>query len=184
MIEGSLARRYTKALFQLAREAGQEETIGREVDDFFAAYIGSDLGSDLQTVLTNPAFDVATRKRILIQVGNTQQLSVLTIHFLSLLLERDRLRHLSGIVSCYRRLLNEAKGRVEAKVFSAAALDLALTERVCEQLGGLSGKDVVLKQEVDPSLLGGMKVELAGKIYDGSVRTQLEKMKQRIARGY
>jgi F-type H+-transporting ATPase subunit delta len=180
MIEGSLARRYTKALFQLAREAGQEEAIGQQVDEFFAAY-GS---SDLHTVLTNPAFDVATRKRVLIQVGNTQQLSVLTIHFLSLLLERDRLAHLPGIVSCYRRLLNEAKGRVEAKVVSAAALDSTLAERVREQLRGLSGKDVVMKQEVDPSLLGGMTVELAGKVYDGSIRTQLEKMKQRIARGY
>jgi F-type H+-transporting ATPase subunit delta len=41
-----------------------------------------------------------------------------------------------------------------------------------------------LQQEVDPSLLGGMTVELAGKVYDGSIRTQLEKMKQRMARGY
>jgi F-type H+-transporting ATPase subunit delta len=180
MIEGSLARRYTKALFQLAREAGQEEAIGQQIDEFFTAY-GS---SDLRMVLTNPAFDVATRKRVLIQVANTQQLSVLTIHFLSLLLERDRLSHLPGIASCYRRLLNEAKGRVEAKVVSASALEPALVERVREQLRGLSGKDVVLQQEVDPSLLGGMTVELAGKVYDGSIRTQFEKMKQRIARGY
>jgi F-type H+-transporting ATPase subunit delta len=180
MIEGSVARRYTKALFQLAREAGQEEAIGREIDEFFAAYAGS----DLHTVLTNPAFDVATRKRVLIQVANTQQLSVLTIHFLSLLLERDRLKHLAGIASCYRRLLNEAKGRVEAKVVSASALEPVLIDRVREQLRGLSGKDVVLQQEVDASLLGGMTVELQGKVYDGSIRTQLEKMKQRIARGY
>jgi F-type H+-transporting ATPase subunit delta len=180
MIEGSLARRYTKALFQLARDAGQEEAIGRQVEEFFAAFSGS----NLQTVLTNPAFDVASRKRVLIQVGNTQQLSVLTIHFLSLLLERDRLAHLPGIVSCYRRLLNEAKGRVEAKVISAAALGSTLAERVCAQLRGISGKDVVMKQEIDASLLGGMTVELEGKVYDGSIRTQLEKMKQRIARGY
>ena len=180
MIEGSLARRYTKALFQLAREAGQEEAIGRQIDEFFAAYEGS----DLRMVLTNPAFDVPTRKRVLIQVANTQQLSVLTIHFLSLLLERDRLSHLPGIASCYRRLLNEAKGRVEAKVTSASALEPALFDQVREQLRGLSGKDVVLQQEVDPGLLGGMTVELAGKVYDGSIRTQLEKMKPRIARGY
>ena len=60
----------------------------------------------------------------------------------------------------------------------------ALIDRVREQLRGLSGKEVVLQQEIDPSLLGGMTVELAGKVYDGSIRTQLEKMKQRIARGY
>jgi F-type H+-transporting ATPase subunit delta len=180
MTEGRLARRYSKALFQLASEAGQEETIGAQVDDFFRAFDGS----DLKTVLTNPAFDVATRKRVLIQIGNTQKLSVLTIHFLSLLLERDRLAHLPGVVSCYRRLLNEAKGRVEAKVVSAEALEPALAERVRAQLKGLSGKDVMMTQEVDPGLLGGMTVELEGKVYDGSIRTQLDKMKQRIARGY
>jgi F-type H+-transporting ATPase subunit delta len=103
---------------------------------------------------------------------------------LSLLLERDRLAHLPGIVSCYRRLLNEAKGRVEAKVVSAAPLESALAERVRAQLRTLSGKDVVMTQEVDGSLLGGMTVELEGKVYDGSIRTQLDKMKQRIARGY
>ena len=49
---------------------------------------------------------------------------------------------------------------------------------------GISGKDVVLQQDTDTALLGGLLVELEGKIYDGSIRTQLENMKQRIARGY
>lgn len=180
MIEGRLARRYTRALFQLAREAGQEEKIGREIEQFYAAFGGS----ELQEVLTSPAFPMDSRKRILIQVANSLQLSVLSIHFLSLLLERDRLGHLSGIVNCYRRLLNESKGRVEAKVVSAAGLEATLVERLRGQLKGISGKEVVLQQETDPSLLGGLLVELEGKVYDGSVRTQLEKMKQRVAREY
>ncbi len=180
MTEGSLARRYTRALFQLAREAGQEDAIGQQLEEFFRAYSGS----ELTTVLTNPAFDVATRKRILIQIGNSLNLSVLTIHFLSLLLERGRLDCLPGIVSCYRRLLNQAKGRVEAKVVSASGLEPGLADQVRLQLRRLTGKDVDLRQEIDPSLLGGMTVELEGKIYDGSIRSQLDKMKQRIARGY
>ena len=180
MIEGRLARRYTRAIFQLAREAGQEEKIGREIEQFHAAFSGS----ELQGVLTSPAFPMDSRKRILIQVANGLQLSVLSIHFLSLLLERDRLVHLPGIVNCYRRLLNEAKRRVEAKVVSAAGLDAALVERLREQLKGISGKEVVLQQETDPSLLGGLLVDMEGRVYDGSVRTQLEKMKQRIAREY
>ena len=92
--------------------------------------------------------------------------------------------HLPGIVSCYRRLLNEAKSRVDAKVVSATALDTAMVERVRGQLQTISGKEVILQQIVDSDLLGGLQVELEGKIYDGSLRTQLEKMKQRIARGY
>jgi F-type H+-transporting ATPase subunit delta len=180
MIEGSLARRYTKALFQLAREGGQEEQVGREIEQFYAAYSKS----ELQGVLTNPAFGISGRKRILIQVANAQGLSPLSIHFLSLLLERDRLIHLAGIVSCYRRLLNEAKGRVEAKVVGASPLEPAQVERLRGTLRGISGKDVVLHEEADPALIGGLLVELEGKVYDGSVRTQLEDMKRRIARGY
>jgi F-type H+-transporting ATPase subunit delta len=53
-----------------------------------------------------------------------------------------------------------------------------------DRLRSISGKDVVLQQETDASLLGGLLLELEGKIYDGSIRTQLENMKQRIARGY
>jgi len=180
MIEGILARRYSRALFQLARDAGQEENIGLEIEQFYNAYSSS----ELHMVLTNPAFDVETRKKILNQVTQSQQLSALTAHFLALLLERDRLAHLPGIVSCYRRLLNQAKGRVEAKLVSASELAPATIERVRERLRGLSGKEVVLQEEIDPGLLGGLLVELEGKIYDGSIRTQLDKMKQRIARGY
>ena len=180
MIEGSLARRYTRALFQLARDGGQEDAVGVEVEQFHADYSKS----ALQQVLTNPAFGVETRKQILNQVAQSQKLSSLTLRFLSLLLERDRLSHLAGIVNCYRRLLNEARGRVDAKVVSASALEPAMVERVRAQLRAISGKEVILQQAVDPELLGGLQVELEGKIYDGSVRTQLAKMKQRIARGY
>ena len=179
MIEGRLSRRYTRALFQLAREAGEEEEIGQEIEWFFSVYNGS----DLEKVLINPAFAVPARKNILSQVTQSQQLSDLTVNFLSLLLERDRLIQLTGIVSCYRRLLNEAKGRVEAKVVSTNPLDPALVEQLRERLRGLAGKEILLQQETNPSLLGGLWVELEGKVYDGSIRTQLEKMKQRIARG-
>jgi F-type H+-transporting ATPase subunit delta len=180
MTEGRLSRRYSKALFQLAQETGEEDQIGREVEEFYTAYTST----ELEKVLTNPAFAVDARKQILRQVIQSQQLTALTAHFLALLLERDRLDHLPGIVSCYRRLLNEAKGRVEAKVVSAGALDAQMVESVRQRLQGISGKDVVLQEETDPSLLGGLLIELEGKVYDGSIRTQLEKMKQRIARGY
>lgn len=179
MIEGGLSRRYTRALFQLAREAREEEKIGSEIEQFRSAHEDS----DLRKVLTNPAFPAVARKSILRQVIGSQQLSPLTGKFLSLLLDRDRLAYLPGIVSSYRRMLNEAQGRVEARVVSAFALDPAVVEQLRERLRGLSGKDVVLQQETDPSLLGGLLIELEGKVYDGTIRTQLERMKQRIARG-
>lgn len=180
MIEGSLSRRYTRALFQLAREAGEEQKIGSELEQFLSAHEQS----DLPRVLTNPAFPAAARKRILQQVIAGQQLSPLAAKFLSLLLDRDRLAYLPHIVASYRRMLNEAQGRVEARVVSAAVLEDAAIEQLRDRLRGLSGKDVVLQQETDASILGGLLIELEGKIYDGTIRTQLEKMKQRMARGH
>lgn len=180
MIEGSLSRRYGKAFFQLAQEQKQEEAIGHEIEQFLATY----MNSALPMALNNPAFALESRKKILVEVTKSLQLSSLSIHLLSILLERDRLTYLSAIVSCYRRMLNAAKGRVEGKVVGASPLDQATLERLCAALHVISGKEVVLHEETEPALLGGVLVELEGKIYDGTVRTQLEKMKQRIAREY
>lgn len=180
MIEGSLSRRYAKAFFQLAREQASEEAIGQEIERFLTAYAAS----PLQTVLNNPAFGLDSRKQILLEVTKALNLSPVSVRFLSILLERDRLVYVRSIVDRYRSLLNMAKGRVEATVAGAAPLDPTMIERLRELLGGISGKAVVLHEETDPSLIGGMRVSLEGKVYDATVRTQLEKMKQRIAREY
>ena len=180
MIEGSISRRYSKALFQLAQEQKQEEAIGQEIEQFFNAYANS----PLQTVLNNPAFNLESRKKILTEVTKSLQLSTLSSHFVSMLLERDRLPYLSFIVAYYRRLLNETKGRVEATVVAFNPLDTPMLERLRQTLHVISGKEIVLHEKDDPALLGGLLVELEGKIYDGSVRTQFETMKQRITREY
>ena len=150
MIEGSLSRRYARALFELALEERREEQVGGEIDRYVAAYADSSLSA----ALTNPAFPLASRK------------------------------NLPAIASCYRRLLDEKRGRVEARVVSSAPLEAAMLDRLREALSRLSGKEVVLKPESDPGLIGGVVIQLEGKVYDGSVRTQIEKMKERIERGY
>jgi len=180
MIEGSISRRYSKALFQLAQEQKQEEAIGQEIEQFLNAYAHS----PLHTVLTNPAFSLENRKKILVEVTKSLQISPLSTHFVAMLLERDRLPYLSFIVDHYRRLLNEIKGRVEATVVAASPLDAAMLDRLRQTLHAISGKEVVLHEKSDRALLGGLLVELEGKVYDGSVRTQLETMKQRITREY
>jgi len=180
MIEGSLSRRYAKALFQLAQEEEREEEVGQEIERFVAAYTSP----SLMKVLNNPAFGVRNRRNIVVRVAQALELSQLVVHFLSLLLERDRLSMLPSIVSRYRRLLDEVKGRVEAGVVCAAPLERVMLEKVRAALKGISGKEVVLREETDPGLIGGVVVQLEGRIYDGSVRAQLEMMKRRIERGY
>ena len=180
MIEGRLSRRYAKALFELALEERREDEVGQEIDRFLTAYSGS----SLPAVLNNPAFPLGSRKNIIIEVSRGLQLSPLAVHFLSLLLERDRLSYLPSVASRYRRLLDEKKGRVEAVVVAPDPLAAATLARMREALGKVSGKEVVLQQESDPGLIGGVVIQLEGKVYDGSVRTQIEKMRARTERGY
>ena len=180
MTAGSLSRRYGKALFELARDEKREEAVGQEIEQFLAAY----QGSALQSVLNNPAFELEQAQERPRAGRKSIQLSPLALHFLSLLFDRDRLPNLQGISSYYRRLLNESRGRVEAKLVSATPLESAVLEQLRSALKGVSGKDVLLQQQTKPELIGGLLVELEGTIYDGSVQTQLEKMKQQIARGY
>lgn len=180
MIEGSLSRRYSRALFQLALEAGREEETGQEIESFSAVY-GT---AQLNQVLNNPAFSLQARKNVLAQVAQSLRLSPLAAHFLSLLLERDRLTFLLSIIARYRRLLDENKGQVEARVIAARPLEEDDLKRLSEALEKVSGKHVVMRQESDSSLIGGLVVHLEGKIYDGSVRSQLANMKQRVERGY
>ncbi len=178
MIEGSLSRRYGKALFQLALEQQREEALSEEIESFRAAYVDS----PLQTVLNNPGFNLESRKKVLGSVAKSLGLSSLAVHFLFLLLDRDRLIYLPAIVDRYRSLLNAAKGRVEGTVTGATSLDPDMMGRLRHVLGALSGKEVVLREETDPALIGGLLVRLESTVYDGTVRMQLEQMKQRLTR--
>ncbi len=180
MIEGRLSRRYARAIFQLAREEHREEELGQELNRFVEAYNNS----PLKTVLNNPAFSMQDRKNVAVQVAKSLELTPLTIRFLSLLLERDRMDSLSSIAVHYHRTLDETMGRVQARVVSPAPLGEATLEKLRKTLQTIQGKLVILKEETDPGLVGGVLIEMEGKVYDGSIRTQLERMKESIEQGY
>ena len=178
MIEGKLSRRYARAVFELA--AGREEAIGAEVDGFLEAYEDP----DLKKVLGNPAFDQDRRKDIVVEVAGLLGLSDLTTNFLSLLVTRDRLDGLSSIADRYHRLLDESAGRVNAKVTVPQPLGEDQRNGLAAVVGEMTGKTAVVTEEVDPGIIGGIVVEVGGRVYDGSVRTQLQTLRKSIERTY
>ena len=180
MIEGTLSRRYAKALFQLAVADGKEDAVAAELGGFAEALAVP----ELRHVLNDPAFSRQRRKNIVTQVARELGLSMLVTHFLELLVDHDRMVFYSAIVERYRRMLDDQKGQAEARVVAARALDDGEVRRLIATLEGLSGKKIVLKQETDESLIGGAVVHLEDKIYDGSVRAQLEKMKKQVEQSY
>jgi F-type H+-transporting ATPase subunit delta len=180
MIGGSLSRRYAKALFELALAERREEEVGQEIERFAGVFQDAALNS----VLNNPAFAVGSRRKIVAEIARHLQLSPLVIHFLSLLVERDRLSYFPAIVERYRRLLDEKKGQAEARVIAAAPLEESDVNQLRAALEKISGKRVVMQQKTDSSLIGGVVIHLEGKSYDGSVRTQLDKMRKQVEQAH
>jgi F-type H+-transporting ATPase subunit delta len=177
MISGSLARRYARALLDVGIDKGTHEKLAQEIDDLAAAY-GS--ARDLQEALTNPVFPRQQRRAVLESVLARVGVSTETKNFALLLLDRERVQVLPAIARELRAMVDEKVGRVRATVTSARPLPADHLAQIQTTLEKATGKKVLLDKAEDPSLLGGVVAKLGDTVYDGSVRSQLERMREQI----
>jgi F-type H+-transporting ATPase subunit delta len=175
MIVGSIARRYAKALFSLADEQGQVEQWSKGLDA-----LGEALRQhpELRDTLSSPLFEKEQRRNVVAAVASALSFAETPRNFLLLLADRDRLAYLPAIIRDFRDLADERLGRVRAKVTSAVALTAEESRRIAEKLAQASQAQVILETAVDPSLLGGVVAQLGSRVYDGSVRAQLEELRR------
>jgi F-type H+-transporting ATPase subunit delta len=174
---GPVAKRYARALFALASEKGKVEAIGEEL----GRAVGAFGDEKLAAVARSAAVDMSAKREIARQVAARLGVSHLVASFLGLLAERNRLGFLEAIGERYGRLVDESLGRVRARIVSARPLSDADRQRITKLFEEKTGKKVLAELEVDPDLLGGVLVEVGGRVYDGSVRTQLETIKSALA---
>lgn len=174
----AVARRYAKAVFALAKEQQRIESIGAELGA--AAHL---LGTPmLSEVVASPLLSPARRNAILDAVCEQLSLSPVVANFLRILGDHLRLGQMNAIVDQYQRLEDLALGRARLLIRSAVPLSDDRQAEVAAAFEQALGKSVIPRVETDPSLLGGVVVEAEGKVYDGSVRTQLERLGREIAR--
>lgn len=178
MIAGSIARRYARALLEIGVADGNFERLGREVRALARALKSS---QELVVALTNPAFPKSDREKILRAILQRLGASQMVVNFTRLLLDRERMAVLADISRELDAMIDARAGRVAAEVRSAVPLDAGQRERLTQALEQLSGKKVEMKIDHDPALLGGVVAKVGDTVYDGSLRTQLERMKQALA---
>jgi F-type H+-transporting ATPase subunit delta len=114
-------------------------------------------------------------------VAQGLSLSNLLTRFLAVLSDHQRLSELPAIAEYFQRLLDQTLGRVRIAIRSARVLDPAQEQQIAAAFARLTGKQVMPAAVVDPELLGGVLVEVEGKVYDGSVRTQLERLAKELS---
>jgi len=103
--------------------------------------------------------------------------------FLGLLLEKDRLQYLAQIERDYSRLADEMAGIIRAAVTASRELDAKQQQAIKAGLEQQTGKQVELSVAVDDELIGGLQVEIGGRLFDGSLKTQLKRIEDTLKKG-
>ena len=177
MIGDTVSRRYAKALIALVKKTGNYEEIGKELKDF-ADLIEGD--SNLKDILYNPTINLNLKKDLLTLLIQETNPSFLTANFLRLLLDKGRLRNLPVIAEIFEELAFEALNKARALVKTPLPLKVHEAEFLRLKLEELTNKEIVLEANADPSLIGGIFVQIGSTIYDGTIKGQMEGLKERL----
>lgn len=176
MTPAAVSRRYARALFELAGETGAVDATGEGLAELAAAVESLEpgaLASDLFTESQREELGTALAAK----VGKDSILG----RFLALLARNNRLDQLPGVHACFERMQDEAAGRVRILVRSATPLTVEARAALNSRFEAVTGKKVIDSLEIDDSLLGGVTVEAQGRVFDGSIRTQLARLERRMA---
>lgn len=177
MISLTLARKYARALLEIGLQEGNYETLGKDLGKM------TDLlkeNKELKNILISAAYPTATRKAIVRAISEPLALSKSPVDFINLLIERDRMDHFPEIAKSYESLCDGVAKRIRATLVTPVTLPPELINDIKSQLESTTGKEVILSVEEDPSLIGGVQTMIGNVIYDGSLKTQLEIVKENL----
>jgi F-type H+-transporting ATPase subunit delta len=181
MTNKTAATRYARALLDVGIK---EKRDLQETEEELAAFV--DLFTQhptLEKVLLNPVVPVGRKQAAVAELTARLKTSSILAKLINLLAERDRLVLLPELLASYRERLLEHQDVVQAEVTTAVPLAADRTQAIVLGLARLTGRTVTLSTKVNPSIIGGVVARIGSTVYDGSVTTQLQKMKQRLVEG-
>jgi F-type H+-transporting ATPase subunit delta len=174
------AIRYARALFDVAsKEQLDLQRVDRELTEFVTLVKGDPA---LSRVMSNPAVPAPRKKAIVQSLLALSPLMPPVARLLVMLAERDRLGLLDELAGAFRERMREYQQVVRAEVTTAFELP---GDRVAALRAGIAratGREVHLETRVDPAIIGGVITRIGSTVYDGSVTTQLQKLKQQLVR--
>lgn len=177
MINTTLAKRYAKALVEIGVDNKALDQYGQ---DLAAITELVETSKDFRELLISPVFTKEDKKRIGGAVLQKLGTAPMVRNFINLLIDRKRIDQLIGIETAFREEVDEIRGITRGEVTSAVKLGDDELGRVTQALSTISGKQVVLTAKVDPSLIGGLVAKVGDMVFDGTIRTQLNQLKESL----
>lgn len=166
---------YAQALLDAA--GAHAADVGQQLEEFLSTWAEAE---DLRTFLVSPALEPAVKKSVLESLRG--KFDDVLVNFLCILVDKGRVAELESIGTAYRDLADAAAHRVRVHVTSAVPLPAEQRARLDETLKQKLGREVVLETEVQPELLAGMIIRVGDRIYEGTVRNWLQRMRREMVR--
>lgn len=171
----TVARRYAKALFEVASEQKQIDAIEKDLKRITDTFEAS---PELTEWLSHPSIGDGQKKELLTKIFD--QLNAYTKNLMYLLVDRRRENVLFDLYEEYKKLANESRGIVEAVVTTAFELTEEDKKQVKATFEPMIGKTMELVERVDSDILGGVVVQIGDRLYDGSLRTRLNRFQEQL----
>jgi F-type H+-transporting ATPase subunit delta len=171
-----LAGVYAKGLLRAVENSGQAEQVVAELESYVVDVLQKI--PQLNDALCSPRISIAEKKNLIDKSAAGANTDL--IRFLKVVCDHGRANCLAVIAAAARRMHNEASGLVEAIAITAVPASQSMQASIEQGIGSMLGKQVSVKYQVDPSVMGGLVVRIGDRVYDGSLANQLQSARQRI----
>lgn len=172
-----IAKRYAKALFAVGKEEDALDEYATTLQDFAELFTST---PEVRDGLTNRMYPADVREKVMEEIVKSAGITDIMANFLNLLAQKNRAEILPEIAATFQAMVDDERNVCQGTIVTAKELQPALQEKAKETLEKITGKQVVLKTEVDPTIIGGIIAKVGDLVLDGSIKTQLEGLKESI----
>ena len=167
-------RDLSEALIESAKEENKLDKITSDLEDFYSVLSTS---SELKNVLWSSTYDLKEREAVTRDIVSKRGYDALTGNFLGVVLELDKFKALLNSEQTFIQKLRKASGKIRAEIIMASNPSEEDLSKVKAKLTQLMGQDVDVTTKVDPAIIGGVIAKVEDKVFDGSIKTQLERIR-------
>ena len=172
-----IAKRYARALVELSEE---KKTVDKTKADL-AAFVGAvDALPAMQKLFASPIFTPENKKAVIKDLAGKLGMQPTTQRFVEHLAETGRIRYVKDVNEAFKEILAEHQNRAAVRLTTAVAINNGDLADIKQKLEGLTGKQVDIDSQVDTTLIGGAKAQIGSTIYDGTIKNQLNKMRNQL----